>query len=132
MDINRVELKGRVSADIIKRTTAKGSTWLSFTIVTNEFNGKTEIEREKSVPTWHQIAVFNPILVEKILKLGVHQGTTMFVVGKLFSKSEQKQGVNVTYTSVVASEVEVIKTKVTKDNAEQISAPNKEDNVVPF
>lgn len=129
MDINRVELKGRVSADITKRQTAKGSTWLSFTIVTNEYNGKAEIEKEKSIPTWHQIAVFNSNLVEKILRLGVHQGVTMMVIGKLFSKSEQKNGVNVTYTSIVASDIEVIKTKQAK-REEVVSIPT--NNEVPF
>lgn len=124
MDINRVVLKGRVSADVTKRTTSKGNVWLSFTIVTNEYNGKVEIEKEKSIPTWHQIAVFNPMLVDKILRLGVHQGVTMLVIGKLFSKSEHKNGVNVTYTSVVPSDIEIIKTKAEKT---KIDIPRKEN-----
>lgn len=133
MDINRVELKGRVSSDITKRTSSKGGTWLSFTVVTNEYNNKTDIEKDKSIPTWHQIAVFNPSLVEKVLRLGAHQGNTMFVIGKLFSKSENRNGVNVTYTSIIASDIEVIKTKQDQKNIEHISAPLKDNlNNVPF
>ena len=132
MDINRVELRGRVSADITKRTASNGNEWLSFTIVTNEQSPNAGIDKEKSIPTWHQIAVFNKKLVEKILRLGVHRGMTMFVVGKLFSKSENKRGVNVTYTSVVATNIDVIKTKTETSEKIDVSAPSKEDTEVPF
>lgn len=120
MDINRVELKGRVSSDVTTRKTSHGNEWLSFSIVTTEYNEKASIEKDKSTPTWTSIAIFNPNLVKKIKQIGMHQGSRVWLTGKLYVNQVEKYGHIHPYTSVVVNELEVIKTK----KSEPVQVPN--------
>lgn len=122
MDINRVELKGRVSTDVIYRKNSKGEYWATFPVVTNEINSQAKVDREKSVPTYTNVAVFNTKLVERIREVGIHQGSHVWVIGKLFTKQVEKGGYIHPYTSVAAQEVVVIKTK--NDNPTDIPTPS--------
>lgn len=65
MDINRAELKGWISSDIITRTTANGSEWVTFNVAVNDYDKRNNIHKDKSRVTWINIVVFNENLVQK-------------------------------------------------------------------
>lgn len=130
MDINRAELKGRMASDLYKHKNDKNGLWLAFTVATNELVPSADIEKNKQSPTYTQVAVFNPYLVERILKCGARQGAHVWVVGKLFVKHEVKNGVNVNYTSVVASEVEILRRG--RNPLEEKPLPKEDEEEQPF
>ena len=127
MDINRVELKGRISSDITTRTSKNGEPWLSFSVVTNEwYDG---IKKDKSIPTWTNVMVFADFLIEKIKKLGAHKGTPIWLIGKLYGNYREIKGSKFSAMSVVALEVECLQTTKEKPT---IIAPHDENNYSPF
>ena len=109
MDINHVELKGRVANDVTYRKTKDGNDWAAFHLVVNEYNPKAKVEKDKSIPTWISIAVFNSTLVNKVKNLKLRQGETVWLNGKVFVNTVEKGGYTHPYTSIIASELEVIK-----------------------
>lgn len=129
MDINRVELKGRVATDVTTRKTANGGEWLAFSVATNEFNPNAAVEKDKSVVTYTQVAIFNPTIVERIKKVGLKMGTNVWLVGKLMARSVEKHGMPITYTSVAASDIEVLQKKKSKDTPQ---VPNNNNNENDF
>lgn len=114
MDINRVELKGRVSNDVTYRKNAKGGEWATFSIATNEISAQSQVDREKSVVTYTNVAVFSSAIVERIKEVGIHQGCHVWIVGKLFTKQVNKGGYTHPYTSVVVQDISILKTKKEK------------------
>lgn len=137
MDINRVELKGRISSDVTYRKKENGNEWAAFIVVTNEYNPTAKIEKDKSVPTWTSVAVFNSALVKRIKTIGARQGSHVWLVGKLHAKNVEKKGYSCTYTSVIASEIEIFKS-MPKAATETESVPeppivnNDNDDNIPF
>lgn len=111
MDINRVELKGRMGSDITYRKTKNNDEWASFTVVCNEYNKTASIEKDKSTATWISVAVFNPLLVNKTKNLGLRQGQTVWLIGKIYVNKVEYGGHMHPYVSIVATELEVCKTK---------------------
>lgn len=131
MDINRVELKGRIANDISYRKTKNGNEWATFSVVTNEYNSKAEIDKDKSIPTWTDVAVFNPTIVEKLKSKKARSGNCVWLVGKLYSSKKEKNGYKFTYTNVIVSEFELVKTK-NDNNTEMPSIPQQNDNEFDF
>lgn len=125
MDINRVELKGRVATDVTVRKTATGGEWLAFAVATNEYNPAAAVEKDKSIATFIQVAVFNPNIVERIRKIGIRMGTHVWLLGKIIVRAVENHGRSIVYTSVAVSEIEVLQRK--KSNFD-LQAPNEHNN----
>lgn len=121
MDINHVELKGRIASDITYRKTKDNNEWAAFNLVVNEYNPAAKVEKDKSVPTWISIAVFNATIVKKIKGMELRQGETVWLNGKIYVNMVEKKGYSHPYTSIVVSELEVIKKK--KDREIEIKPP---------
>lgn len=109
MDINRVELKGRIGSDIVFRKAKNGNEWAAFYLVVNEYNPHAKLEKDKSVPTWISIAVFNSMIVKRIKYLKLRQGESVWLNGKIYVNMVEKKGDTYPYTSIVVSELEAIK-----------------------
>lgn len=135
MDINRVELKGRICTDVTYRKKENGDEWASFSVVTNEYNPASKIDKDKSIPTYTSIAIFNPMLVKRIKLIGARHGALVWVVGKLHAKNVEKKGYSCTYTSVVAYEVEILRSASKSSEQEELPPmppTNINDEKVPF
>lgn len=130
MDINHVELKGRVANDVTYRKTKDGNDWAAFHLVVNEYNPKAKVEKDKSIPTWISIAVFNSTLVNKVKNLKLRQGETVWLNGKVFVNTVEKGGYTHPYTSIIASELEVIKKKKSTNKEVEMKPPTSDDQ--PF
>ena len=123
MDINHVELKGRIGGDVTYRKTKDDKDWAAFHLVVNEFNPKAKVEKDKSVPTWISIAVFNSALVNKLKSMGARQGETIWLNGKIYVNTVEKGGYTHPYTSIIASELEVVKRKKGKKDDTEFIPP---------
>lgn len=128
MDINHVELKGRVASDVTYRKTKDGNEWAAFNLVVNEYNPNAKVEKDKSIPTWISIAVFNTTIVKKIKDMKLRQGETVWMNGKIYVNMVDKKGYTHPYTSIVASELEIIKKK--KEKEIELKPPTKDEQ--PF
>lgn len=134
MDINFVELKGRVSSDVVRRKKHDSEDdWLTFSVAMNEYRS-SDTNKAKSVPVYISISVFNPTLVKKLLGVGLRQGSHIWLTGKLFVQSKENRGVTQTYTSVIANDAEVFITKSIKREVPIVPTPpiDKEDIETPF
>ena len=132
MDINRIELKGKISSDITYRKTKNDKLWASFTVVMREIVPQAGVDKDKSVGTWTSIAVFNESLVEYIKKMGAHKGTPVWLVGKLFAKRYEKGNYKGIYTSVIPEELVIIKTKADADEEELPDIDAMQGGNIPF
>lgn len=127
MDINRVELKGRIGGDVIYRKTKNGNEWASFFMVTNEYNPKADIDKDKSMATWSSVAIFNTTLVSKLKSRGAKQGSQIWLIGKLYTSEKEKNGHTYLYTNIIVSDFEIIKTKVAKKTEELPNPPQEKE-----
>ena len=103
--LNRVEIKGILSFDPTTRVTQQGGEWLTFAVTTKSVAG---VNRNRSVYTSTQACIFDPQLVAKVKRLGLHRGSKVWLIGSLFAKKAEKHGFNVAYTTVVVSDIDTI------------------------
>lgn len=118
MDINRVELKGRITIAPKSRITKNGKEWVTFTIATNTpiNNGGVDPNiKNETISTYTNIVVFNPSIIKHMNDAGLKQGSVVWVLGRLFAKVDKEKPITRTFTSVVAEIVEVIKTGKEKE-----------------
>lgn len=112
MDINRVELKGMVATDVAERKNKRGEMFLTFAVGVRERQPTTAATMPKYFYNYVNVGVFSAGLVKKLLKVGIHRGVQVWIVGKLFSKIGEKRGVKVPYTNVIATEAEVLRARM--------------------
>lgn len=104
--LNKVEIKGTLTFAVTYRKAPKGNVWCTFAITTRSQMSK--VNKAKSVYTSTQCCAFDEDVVQKIKRLGIHCGSKVWLVGSLFAKKVEKNGVVVPYTSVVIHDIEAI------------------------
>lgn len=100
--MNKVELIGRVTKDIETQITVGGKVYARFTLAVNR-QRKDDGADFPSVTAWGRTA--------ENMRLYVHKGDRVAVVGRLKTSSYDKDGHTVYSTEVMADEVEFLEYK---------------------
>lgn len=120
MDLNIVELRGKVYSDITIRKSRQKADWVTFTVMTKELTKGDALSSIK--PTFSNICVFESELVKRVVSMRVKQGDLIWLRGKLFTKAGKG---GIIYTSVLVVDFEILKTPRDVEKEEE----NNEDNL---
>jgi single-strand DNA-binding protein len=89
--VNKVILIGRLGKDPEIRTFENGGMIANFTMATSETYKDRTTGEKKEITEWHNISVGRPQLAEVAQKY-LHKGDLLYVVGKLRTRSWEKEG----------------------------------------
>lgn len=95
---NKVELIGRIGRDPEMKTAANGSTFVSFSVATDEgYKGKDGVWVDKA--EWHNCVAWNKLA--EFIGTRVGKGTLVLVEGKLQTRKWQDKDGNDRYTTEI-------------------------------
>lgn len=98
--LNKVELIGRLGADVEVRTLTGGSKVASMRVCTDESYISKQTGQRVDAQEWHQVVTFQPGLVSMFEKHG-RKGRLVFIEGKLQTRKWQDQAGNDRYSTEI-------------------------------
>ena len=91
--LNKVELIGRLGADVEVRTLTSGNKVANMRVCTDESYISKQTGKRVDAQEWHQVVTFQPGLVSMFEKHG-RKGRLVFIEGKLQTRKWQDQAGN--------------------------------------
>jgi single-strand DNA-binding protein len=131
--MNKVILTGRLGKEVESRTLENGTLVANFTMATSD-QYKDKVTGEKKVATeWHNIVAWRKLA--EIAKTYLKKGSLVTIVGKLQTRSWEKDGITRYTTEVMVVEIEMLgggqRNEVPK--AEETGpVPQTENDEMPF
>ena len=113
--VNKVILIGRLGSDVQVHKFDDGNSIANFSLATSEYfidkSSKEKIEKTE----WHKIVAKNKLadICEKYLK----KGDSIFVEGKLHTRSWDTDGVKKYSTEIIALKIEFLSSKSNKEES---------------
>ncbi len=98
--LNKVELIGRLGADVEVRTLNSGSKVANMRVCTDESYISKQTGQRVDAQEWHQVVTFQPGLVSMFEKHG-RKGRLVFIEGKLQTRKWQDQAGNDRYSTEI-------------------------------
>ena len=98
--LNKVELIGRLGADVEVRTLTSGSKVANMRVCTDESYISKQTGQRVDAQEWHQVVTFQPGLVSMFEKHG-RKGRLVFIEGKLQTRKWQDQAGNDRYSTEI-------------------------------
>ncbi len=98
--LNKVELIGRLGADVEVRTLTSGSKVANMRVCTDESYISKQSGKRVDAQEWHQVVTFQPGLVSMFEKHG-RKGRLVFIEGKLQTRKWQDQAGNDRYSTEI-------------------------------
>ena|SRR3989338_3908904 len=103
MDLNRVEVIGRLTADPQLRTTPSGATVANFSVATN-FTYTDQSGQKKEVVEYHNIVAWRKLA--EIIGQYMKKGKRVYIAGRLQTRSwEGQDGAKKYRTEIIASDM---------------------------
>lgn len=106
--VNRVQLIGRMGADIEIKTTTTGKKFGKFSLATTEVTKNEKGEKQEDTQ-WHNIVVWNPAV--EVLEKYTKKGSKIMVEGKLVHRDYEVQGVKKYITEIDLKDVVLMDSK---------------------
>ena len=98
--LNKVELIGRLGADVEVRTLTSGSKIANMRVCTDESYISKQTGQRVDAQEWHQVVTFQPGLVSMFQKHG-RKGRLVFIEGKLQTRKWKDQAGNDRYSTEI-------------------------------
>ena len=98
--LNKVELIGRLGADVEVRTLTSGSKVANMRVCTDESYISKQTGQRVDAQEWHQVVTFQPGLVSMFEKHG-RKGRLVFIEGKLQTRKWKDQAGNDRYSTEI-------------------------------
>lgn len=105
MNLNQVNLIGRVGGDPEVKQLPSGRLVCSFSIATNRT--WTQDGQKKEQTEWHYIVFFGDNLIEKVIQPYVQRGSEVYVCGRLQTRSWEKDGQKHYRTEIVGEQIQL-------------------------
>lgn len=102
MTFNKTLILGRLGANPEIRTTQNGSEVARLRIATNERFADKKSGEKRERTDWHTVIVFASGLIDKVIKPYCKKGSSVFIEGRLQTRSYEKDGVTQYVTEIVA------------------------------
>ena len=103
MDLNKVMLIGNVGADPEYHQMSGDKELARFSLATSRKWKKDGQQHEDT--SWHNIVVFNPYLIDKVIKKFVQKGTRLYLEGEIKTRSYEKDGNKQFITEIIVPQI---------------------------
>lgn len=103
MDLNRATLVGNLGVEPKYHTMGNDKEMAKFSLATSR-KWKQGGEMVEDVQ-WHNIIVFNPYLIEKVVRPMLTKGTRVFLEGEIKTRSYEKDGVTQYITEIIVPQI---------------------------
>ena len=103
MDLNRATIVGNCGTDPKYHSMQNGKRMAKFSVATSR-KWKQNGELVEDVQ-WHNIIVFNPYLIEKVVEPMLQKGTRVFLEGEIKTRSYEKDGVTQYITEIIVPQI---------------------------
>lgn len=105
MNLNQVNLIGRVGGDPEVKSLPSGGLVCSFSIATNRTWTKDGKKHEQT--EWHNVTFFGDNLIEKVIEPYVKRGSEVYVGGRLQTRSWEKDGQKHYRTEILGEQIQL-------------------------
>lgn len=130
--VNKVILVGNLGRDPEAKTFDNGGKIVNLSLATSE-SFKTQSGEKETRTEWHRLVVRRPSLGDIALKY-LRKGSSVYVEGKLHTRSWTKDGVTQYSTEVVVEDFRMLSSKPEELNAanQEVEESAKADAEMPF
>ncbi len=104
MNLNQVQLIGRVGGDPEVKSIPSGRLVCSFSLATNR-KWKDKDGKASEVTTWHNVVIWGDSLIEKVIVPYVKKGSELYVGGRIETRSWEKDGVKHYRTEIIGEDI---------------------------
>ena len=128
-NLNEVHLIGSIITDVELKKSSKGSSWLSFAMVTNYYKKLPE-GGLKALPTYHNLAAFGKVAED--LANNTRKGKHIDLLGSLTNqKYTDKSGTERYAVKIVVNSFSLVEENKEKPNPDAAQVPKDGDDL-PF
>ena len=119
--INKAIIVGTLGDEPTTRCMPNGTAVTNISVATNESWKDKQTGAQKESTEWHRIAMFGRLA--EIAAEYLHQGSQVYIEGKIKTTKYEKDGVTRYSTEIIAHEMQMLGAKQSGTTAPQTSAP---------